>query len=220
MSAPTDTRSLLIRAQDNPGVLHRITGEIVDAGGNIVTVETREANAGVFSLYLELERCDVDGLAARLRALPFVVECTEPRPFGRIFGGRVIVIGGGAQVAAVASGAVQEADRHNIRGERISVDTIPLVGEENIAEAVRAVARLPRVRALVLAGSLMGGDIADAVIEVQATGIPVISLSQIGSVVDVCDLVVSDPLQAGVLAVMAIASTASFELARIRGRRL
>ena len=217
MSAPTDTRSLLIRAQDNPGVLHRITGEIVDAGGNIVTVETREANAGVFSLYLELERCDVDGLAARLRALPFVVECTEPRPFGRIFGGRVIVIGGGAQVAAVASGAVQEADRHNIRGERISVDTIPLVGEENIAEAVRAV---PRVRALVLAGSLMGGDIADAVIEVQATGIPVISLSQIGSVVDVCDLVVSDPLQAGVLAVMAIASTASFELARIRGRRL
>ncbi|MEA2617608.1 MAG: energy-converting hydrogenase subunit [Chloroflexota bacterium] len=215
-----DTRSLLIRADDQPGVLHRITGEIVAAGGNIVTVETREATRGVFSLYLELEKCDVDGLAGRLRGLPFVVECTEPRPFGLIFGARVIVIGGGAQVAAVASGAVQEADRHNIRGERISVDTIPLVGEDNIAEAVRAVARLPRVRALVLAGSLMGGDIADAVTEVQRTGIPVISLSQIGSVVEVCDLVVSDPLQAGVLAVMAVASTARFDLARVRGRRL
>ncbi len=215
-----DTRSLLIRADDQPGVLHHITGEILEAGGNIVTVETREATRGVFSLYLELEKCDVDGLAGRLRSLPFVVECSEPRPFGLIFGARVIVIGGGAQVAAVASGAVQEADRHNIRGERISVDTIPLVGEENIAEAVRAVARLPRVRALVLAGSLMGGDIADAVTEVQRTGIPVITLSQIGSVVEVCDLVVSDPLQAGVLAVMAVASTARFDLARVRGMRL
>jgi energy-converting hydrogenase B subunit Q len=215
-----DTRSLLIRAEDGPGVLHRITGEIAESGGNIVTVETREATGGIFSLYLELDHGDVDGLAGRLRRLPFVVECTEPRPFGRIFGARVIVIGGGAQVAAVASGAVQEADRHNIRGERISVDTIPLVGEENIAEAVRAVARLPRVRVLVLAGSLMGGDIADAVVEVQRTGIPVISLNQVGSVVDVCDLVVTDPLQAGVFAVMAIASTASFELARVRRRRL
>ncbi|MDB5068256.1 MAG: hypothetical protein JWM18_4690, partial [Chloroflexi bacterium] len=74
-----DTRSLLIRANDQPGVLHRITGEIVEAGGNIVTVETREATRGVFSLYLELEKCDVDGLAGRLRGLPFVVECTEPR---------------------------------------------------------------------------------------------------------------------------------------------
>ena len=45
-----DTRSLLIRADDQPGVLHRITGEIVAAGGNIVTVETREATRGVFSL--------------------------------------------------------------------------------------------------------------------------------------------------------------------------
>jgi len=215
-----ETRSLLIRAHDQPGILHRITGEITEVGGNIVTVETREAAGGIFSLYLELDAGDVDALAGRLRGLPFVVDCSEPRPFGRIFGARVIVIGGGAQVAAVASGAVQEADRHNIRGERISVDTIPLVGEANIAEAVRAVARLPRVRALVLAGSLMGGDIATAVTEVQATGIPVISLSQVGSVVDVCDLVVSDPLQAGVLAVMAVASTAQFDLGRIRGQRL
>jgi energy-converting hydrogenase B subunit Q len=216
----TSTRSLLIRAADRPGVLHRITGEIAGVGGNIVSVETREAAGGVVSLYLELDAGDVDGLAERLRALPFVMDCSEPRPFGRIFGARLIVIGGGAQVAAVASGAVQEADRHNIRGERISVDTIPLVGEDNIAEAVRAVARLPRVRGLVLAGSLMGGDIADAVVEVRAAGIPVISLSQVGSVVDVCDLVVTDPLQAGVMAVMAISSTARFDLARVRGRRL
>jgi hypothetical protein len=55
---------------------------------------------------------------------------------------RIIV--GGAQVGQVAIGAISEADRHNIRGEHISVDTIPLVGEQVLADAVRAVGRLSR----------------------------------------------------------------------------
>ena len=137
----------------------------------------------------------------------------------RIFGKRVIVIGGGAQVGQVALGAVSEADRHNIRGERISVDTIPLVGEEHIAAAVRAVPDLPRAGILVLAGSIMGGAITDAVREVQQRGVPVIALSMVGSVPDAADLVVSDPVQAGVMAVMAIADTATFDIARQKGRR-
>jgi len=220
MGSATEPRVVHLRCRDEPGVLHRITGEIAQSGANIVTVETGATHAEVSNLYLELDGGDLDGLVARLRRLPFVLECSEPRAFERIFGSRLIVIGGGAQVAAVASGAVQEADRHNIRGERISIDTIPLVGEEEIAEAVRAVVRLPRARALVLAGSIMGGKIAEAVLEVRAQGIPVISLNQVGSVVDAADLVVSDPLQAGVLAVMAIARTARFDLDRVRGRRL
>jgi energy-converting hydrogenase B subunit Q len=40
-----------------------------------------------------------------------------------------------------------------------------------------------------------------------------------GSITDAVDLVVSDPVQAGTMAVMAIADTASFDLARQRGRR-
>jgi energy-converting hydrogenase B subunit Q len=137
-----------------------------------------------------------------------------------VFGKRVIVIGGGAQVAQVSLGAVSEADRHNLRGERISVDTIALVGEANIATAVRAVADLPRAHILVLAGSIMGGEITKAVLELKETGIPVISLNMVGTVVDVVDLVVSDPVQAGTMAVMAIADTARFSLERARGRRL
>ena len=136
-----------------------------------------------------------------------------------MFGKRVIVVGGGAQVAQVALGAVSEADRHNLRGERISVDTIALVGEENIAAAVRAVADLPRARCLVLAGSIMGGDITAAVRELREHGVPVIALNMAGSVTDAADLVVSDPVQAGTMAVMAIADTAQFDLARLRGRR-
>jgi energy-converting hydrogenase B subunit Q len=211
-------RGLHIQCRDEPGVLHQLTGEIAAAQANVVTVETGTRHDGVANIYFELDGGDIDGIAAHLRAQPYVITCSEPRPFDRIFGSRLIVIGGGAQVAAVASGAVQEADRHNIRGERISVDTIPLVGEAEIAEAVRAVPRLPRARALVLAGSLMGGEIADAVREVQALGIPVISLKQVGSVTAVADLVVSDPLQAGVMAVMAIARTARFDLDRVRGQ--
>jgi energy-converting hydrogenase B subunit Q len=142
-----------------------------------------------------------------------------PRDLAPIFGKRIIVIGGGAQVGQVALGAISEADRHNLRGERISIDTIPLVGEDNLAAAVRAVLDLPRAAILVLAGALMGGDVSRAVADVRAAGIPVIALNMAGSVPDAADLVVSDPVQAGVMAVMAIAETATFDLARLRGRR-
>ena len=143
----------------------------------------------------------------------------ETQSLGGIYGKRIVVMGGGAQVGQVALGAIAEADRHNIRGERISVDTIPLVGEAELAAAVRAIVRLPRVRLLVLAGALMGGDITRAVEEVRRNGLYVISLNMAGSVPDAADLVVSDPVQAGVMAVMAIAETAKFDLVRQRKRR-
>ena len=157
--------------------------------------------------------------AALVRKLPGVTRAEARATLGQIFGKRVIVIGGGAQVAQVNLGAVTEADRHNLRGERISVDTIALVGEKQIADAVRAVADLPRAHILVLAGSLMGGEITTAVQELQAVGIPVVALNMAGSVPSVADLVVSDPVQAGTMAVMAIADTARFSLERQRGRR-
>ena len=119
----------------------------------------------------------------------------------------------------VAQGAISEADRHNIRGERISVDTIPLVGEEQLADAVRAVARLHRARALVLAGAIMGGDISNAVREIREAGILVLCTNMAGSVPDAADVVVSDPVEAGVMAVMLIADTAKFSIEHVRGRR-
>ena len=96
----------------------------------------------------------------------------------------------------------------------------PVVGVQELAAAVRAAARLPRVKMLVLAGSLMGGTITEAVKEVQSLyGLRVISLNQAGSVTDVADLVVSDPVQAGVMAVMAVADTARFDLMKQLKRR-
>src|SRR5437868_3815858 len=50
-------------------------------------------------------------------------------------------------------------------------------------------------------------------------GIRIISLNQAGSVAEAADLVVSDPVQAGVMAVMAVADTAKFDLMRQLKRR-
>src|SRR5207302_3577788 len=124
---------------------------------------------------------DEEALIGDMESLDVVNSVERVPSMLQIYGKRIIVVGGGAQVGQVALGAIAEADRHNIRGEKISVDTIPVVGEENIANAVRAVARLPRAVALVLAGALMGGDITRAVEEVRARGILVVSLNMAGS---------------------------------------
>jgi energy-converting hydrogenase B subunit Q len=195
-----------------------------ERGAEVITVNSFPATRGEpgVTRVFDIEFRDLPAASAADTASHVPgVHLAESRPtLGQVFGKRVIVIGGGAQIAQVSLGAVSEADRHNLRGERISVDTIALVGEHNIATAVRAVADLPRAHILVLAGSIMGGDITTAVRELRATGIPVISLNMVGSVVDAVDLVVSDPVQAGTMAVMAIANTARFSLERARGRRL
>src|SRR5436190_1721670 len=69
-----------------------------------------------------------------------------------------------------------------------------------------------------LAGALMGGDIGKAVREIRGQGLLVISLNMAGSVPEAADLVVTDPVQAGVMAVMAIADTAKFRLDRLNRR--
>ncbi|HEY8536669.1 MAG TPA: DUF5612 domain-containing protein [Vicinamibacterales bacterium] len=212
--------TLLLTTDDSPGVLSRITQVIADHPANIRFIESLGPREQGVAVYLELDPVpDFASLRDKLAALPVVRHVEEPPPLMAIYGKRVIIMGGGAQVGQVAVGAISEADRHNIRGERISVDTIPLVGEETLAAAVRAVARLPRARVLVLAGALMGGTITEAVRDIQRAGVLVISLNMAGSVPDVADLVVTDPLQAGVMAVMAIADTARFDINRQRHRR-
>jgi len=221
---PTVAARLVL--DDGPKAIPALLARIEAAGGTLRTLSTvrrlapSEASlpAGV-ELEIEVESLEEAALLAAVEATPGVRAQRLTRPLDKIFGKRVIVIGGGAQVAQVALGAVSEADRHNLRGERISVDTIGLAGEEAIAAAVRAVADLPRARILVLAGSLMGGEITRAARELREQGIPIIALNMAGSIRDAADLVVSDPVQAGTMAVMAISDTGVFDLARQRGRR-
>jgi energy-converting hydrogenase B subunit Q len=217
---PAPGHTLLVTTADAPGVLSEITRVIAAHPANIRSIESLGQRDDGFTVYLELDPLvDYEQLRARLGALEVVRRIEEPPSLMAVYGKRVIIMGGGAQVGQVAVGAISEADRHNIRGERISVDTIPLVGEEALAGAVRAVGRLPRARVLVLAGALMGGAITEAVRELRRSGILVISLNMAGSVPEAADLVVTDPLQAGVMAVMAVADTAKFDMSRQRQRR-
>jgi energy-converting hydrogenase B subunit Q len=205
---------VLVEADPWPGILHKLTGVIAGHGANITSVDI----IGERQTYFEIEVTDEAALIADLSKLPIVRAVTQVKTFQTVFGKRIIIMGGGAQVGQVAIGAISEADRHNIRGEHISVDTIPLVGEQALADAVRARGRLPRMKALVLAGALMGGDIERAVREVRAQGLIVVSLNMAGSVPQAADLVVTDPIQAGVMTVMAVAETAKFRVERLKNR--
>ncbi|MDR3702505.1 MAG: DUF5612 domain-containing protein [Candidatus Sulfopaludibacter sp.] len=213
------TIGLVVHAVGTTGVLHQLAGVIAEHDGDITSVAILANLPEEARTYFEINLPgSVDPLIEGLRALPIVRRVEIVKTLQTIYGKRIIIMGGGAQVGQVAIGAVSEADRHNIRGEHISVDTIPLVGEQKLADAVRAVARLPRAKALVLAGALMGGDIETAVREVRRQGLIVVSLNMAGSVPDAADLVVSDPVQAGVMAVMAVADTAKFTLERLKRR--
>ncbi len=213
-----ETIAFVVRGRNGTGVLHQLTGVIANHEGDISQVAILESHPES-RVYFEVTMPGEPGMMfAELRQLSIVSAVDRFETMQKIYGKRIIIMGGGAQVGQVAIGAISEADRHNIRGEKISVDTIPLVGETPLAEAVRAVSRLPRAKALVLAGSLMGGQIELAVREVRAQGLLVVSLNMAGSVPDAADLVVTDPVQAGVMAVMAVADTAKFTVEKLKRR--
>ena len=219
-SRGTHGLALALEVDSDLRALQTITAAIAGLGARITWISILDAQKPVETILIELVGAKHPAsLIQALEGIPHVRSVTERHTLHHIFGKRIVIIGGGSQVGQVVLGAVSEADRHNLRGERISIDTIPLVGEEPIAEAVRATARLPRVNAVVLAGAMMGGLIKSAVREVQEKGLLVISLNMAGSVPDAADLVVTDPVQAGVMAVMAVAHTAEFDIQRLKGRR-
>src|SRR5262245_2090606 len=122
-----DELAVLVQTPDQPGVLYELTRVITDHRANITYVDIiNERSSGRSAVYFELTGVvDPDSLLKDLAA-SHVAHGVESAPsFGQIYGKRIIVVGGGAQVGQVAVGAISEADRHNIRGERISVDTIP-----------------------------------------------------------------------------------------------
>ncbi len=159
--------AMVVHADSGTGIMHKMTGVIAAHGGNITSIAIMQEREEGAYIFFEVQTSEPELIIRDLAQLPVVREVEQVKSMDRIYGKRIIIMGGGAQVGQVAIGAISEADRHNIRGEHISIDTIPLVGEQQLADAVRAVARLPRARALVLAGALMGGDIEVAVREVR-----------------------------------------------------
>ncbi|RBQ22398.1 hypothetical protein ALNOE001_21450 [Candidatus Methanobinarius endosymbioticus] len=210
--------AITIKSLEKKGVLDEITNVISSHGLNISYTHMFIEKNNFGSINLELESTkNINQLIEDINSINSVQSVEIHSSLNDIFGKRIIIFGGGVQVSQVAMGAITEADRHNIRGERISIDTIPLIGENDIVEAAEALTRLPRISALVLAGSLMGAEITKAVSEVKAEhDLVVISLNMPGGITEIADLIVSDPLQAGVMAVMSIADTAIFDIKKLK----
>ena len=132
-------QAILITVSDKPGTLFQLTKVLADQHANISYVDIIHRSELDVQVYFELElEGPLDAVISGLKMISNVQEVESAPPFSKIYGKRIIIMGGGAQVGQVALGAISEADRHNIRGERISVDTIPLVGERELAAAVRA----------------------------------------------------------------------------------
>ncbi len=217
-------RAIRIISENRIGVLRDLTTIIAKHGGNITYSHTflikYGEHRGKALIYFEVEGGDFEKIMEEIKNLEYIIELEEEVTFEKVYGKRVIILGGGALVSQVAIGAISEADRHNLRGERISVDTMPIIGEDELAEAVKAVSRLHRAEVLVLAGGIMGGKITDEVRKLRKSGIKVIALSMFGSVPHVSDLIVSDPVMAGTLAVMHVSEKAKFDIDKVKGRKI
>src|SRR3982074_1736000 len=105
-----DLLALLVRGREQPVSLYRVSEAIYKHGGNVTYVST------ISGAEIQFEMIGVDDrhqLVRDLLALQPVVEAVNEVPsFQQIFGKRVIVIGGGAQVGQVAPGARAAAPRH------------------------------------------------------------------------------------------------------------
>src|SRR5258708_34267871 len=110
MTDPDGTQlALLVTTRDEPGALYRVAEVIYRHGANIDYIASSDAG----ETQLEMEgMADGDALLADLEALEVVQAVGRVPSFRQVFGKRVIVMGGGAQVGMAAQGAISEADRH------------------------------------------------------------------------------------------------------------
>src|SRR5882762_964188 len=112
---------VVVVARSGPGVLHELTGVIALHAGNIASVEIFEERPPESRIYFEIDLpSEAAILQADLEKLNSVRTVTLVKTLQKVYGKRIIIVGGGAQVGQVAIGAISEADRHNIRGEHTS----------------------------------------------------------------------------------------------------
>lgn len=211
---------LEIIASDRRALIADITSTISNLKCSLEYTHSWMEHDGLIHILIQLAtEKEKEEMIRQIKALASIHSVKESPSLFSTYGKRIIVMGGGAQVAQVASGAIGEADRHNIRGEKISIDTVAVIGEERLSEAITAVGTLDRVAMIVLAGSLMGGEITRSVHHIRHHyGIPVVALKMAGSVTREADLIVGDPTEAGVMSVMLISHIGQFNLEKVHRR--
>src|SRR5947209_18702407 len=97
---------LLIDADSGPGILYRLTGVIAAHNGDISTVSIVENTPSGARVYFEISTAGWESMLAELRALPIVRNVDVVKSMENIYGKRIIIMRGGAQVGQVAIGAI------------------------------------------------------------------------------------------------------------------
>src|SRR5215208_879833 len=93
--------ALMIQTPDEPGILHELTRVILEHRANITYVDIAERREDGSTIYFELEDVpDPATLIFDLNALSIVRAVERAPSFQKVYGKRIIVIGGGAQVSA------------------------------------------------------------------------------------------------------------------------
>ena len=107
--------AVLIAVSDQPGMLFGLTKVLAGHEANITYVDIIQHPDKDAEIYLEfsVERSG-DPVIDELRQVPGVKRLELTPSFTKIYGKRIVIMGGGAQVGQVAIGAISEADRHNI----------------------------------------------------------------------------------------------------------
>src|SRR2546427_11249478 len=125
------TIGVALETDSGPGVLHQLTGVISRHHGDITSVEILETRRpDVSRLYLEIDVPGAaDALAAELRAVPVVRRLELVQTFQRIYGKRIIIIGGGGPGGPEGIGGLSGAGRPNNPRGHHSPGTIPPRGE-------------------------------------------------------------------------------------------
>lgn len=208
-----NTVAVVIKTEEKSGVLHGIADKLYERNYNIVYTHLfLEDNFG--RIYLELVGVeDVDDLLEYISNIPNVVEVHSHKTLYETYGKRVIVVGDGEVMAKTLQGAIMEAELHNAHGETISVDGMIIGGGVEIKEALGSLDKLPRINALVLSGSMMGGLITDEITKLKEknSNLKILSIEMLGDLESVVDLVVNDPIQAGAMAVKMISEIDSYD---------
>ena len=159
---------VMVHAIDGPGVLHQLTGVIAHHRGDIGSVEIVQVQGGRASIYFELVLPgEVDALLGDVRALPIVTEVGRHRNLApglwqaHHHRRRRRAGGTGRHRSDLRSRPPQHTRRAHLGGHHPA-------GRGATAGGSGAGSGAPPTRkALVLAGSLMGGEIEQAVREVR-----------------------------------------------------
>src|SRR5260370_2196949 len=115
---PDEVLGLVVGARDEPGVLYRISEAIFKHGANVTYIAGGAHREHAAELQLEGTGArDEATLIADLVGLEGITKVSRVPTFQRIYGKRVIVVGGGAHVGMGAQGALSEEGRHHIRGQ-------------------------------------------------------------------------------------------------------